>query len=677
MPPAAEPAPIEDRLDRPRLVRYLAARGFPDDPLLRKAAGIDFLGPIAARALLGMREDPHDKRLAIAYRFPGTDYVTVRWFGQYLGPFGTTVNRKTENPHGKPLRLYRSPLVDWDGWDGQTLYICESSLKALVLSHHAKVAAIAGSGVWGLCPKQALVDDWDDLLKAKKVIILFDNDWRKNRNVRASIRRLGSLVKQRWPDSEVVHGALGDPPTGSDYWDVARGIKDCGKWGIDDAIALLGWPEAAKLIEEKPIEPTERELAIDEFNAKYAVCEFPPGVIELDTGNIYTRGDFTGLLESHRVIWQDDRPVSVAKLWLAEPDRTQVKAITYSPGGDLIHDGKYNRWRDTGPLAVAGDVSEFLRVYENAIPEKSDRELLWDCFAYILQNRGQRLPKNFIFVGRQVGTGKSMLAAILATLLGRRNSVQITAADFASDFNAFFAEKELVVLDDIHRLGERDVARLKAYTTAERITVNTKNIRQYEVENSTIFIITTNEYASIAMDDVERRNVVIHFDPRIHYEGGTDWWNNFVIWLDSGGYGHLRHWFENRPLPEFDPNFMPPMTAIKAKMIASAREDLENWVADLYNATDSVLGHLKRSVFTTQELWLLYAGMPPTLAESRSLGRYLSRYFNQALKGRLVRAGGKPSRYWVVRPDAIAWDMGRVQEDIRKHAVGVGEINRI
>lgn len=657
------------------LQNYLKVRGLDVDQVTLNLCGIEFAGANRCREALGLKEAAGDRRIGIIYHYPvdgsrvWSDYSTVRWFGKYTGAFGTVVERKTDNPYKRDLRCYLSPLNDWEKYNDETLYVCESSLKALVVSRSGRYA-IAGSGVWGLCAKDQCLIPESLRSGTKKVVILFDNDWKRNAQVRASIRRLGNRIKERWAGVEVVHGQIPDPPVGSFYWDAELG-KDAGKWGVDDAIATLG-DAALTGVTEAEIEPTERELVLDEFNERYTVCSHPPCIIQTGTGNKYSRADFTGLVESNRKLWIEDKPVEVSKLWLAYEDRTAVARVDYVPGGERITEEYYNEWRDSGPIASTGDVAPFLRVYENAIPDVGVRQLLFSSFAWILQNRGTKLDKSFIFVGRQVGTGKSLLAKTMGTILGASNYASIGVEDFASDFNGAFAAKELVLVDDLHRMGSKEVAKLKRYTTADKIVVNQKNIRQYEVKNTAVFVITTNEYAAVAMDDVERRNLVVDFSPTIHYSSGDGWWSRYLAWLDDGdGYAKLREWFESMDLSAFDPHFMPPMTETKAKMISMGRDESDNSVLDLYTDPDSVLGENKRSVYTTDELWFVLYGGVPQAGDRVRLGRALANKFDQVNGGKVFRFfdGSGPCRLWIVRGRGETWTTDRAKADIRANRI--------
>jgi hypothetical protein len=645
---------VEPAQDFKTLKSYLQQRGLTNE-LIYSKVGIEIAGPLKCREVLGLPKDSMDKRLGIIFHYPIIEgeepYATVRWFGRYVGSFGQIAEHKLQCPNGRPVRAYVSPLAELD--DAGDVFICESVLKAIVLSQTGRYS-IGGNGVSCFYVRGQFVPGFpvEAIDRAKRVIILFDNDVRTNPSVAAARRLLTKGLRDRWADLEILWGDLPDPPNG-------------GKWGVDDYIASGGKIEDIKLEEAAA---TDVEKLIDELNEKYCVCEHPPAIIKKDTGQLYTRAEFTGLLEAHKKVWLGEKLVEGSRLWLADSTRSVVPQCSYLPGRDpFVEREFYNFWRDTGPVAAEGDISPFLRVYENAIPDDKIRTLLFQSFAWILQNRGTKLEKTFIFVSRQVGTGKSLLAQTISRILGPSNSSNIDMVDFSNDFNSSFAQKELVIIDDLHKVSKGEVAKLKRYTTSPRIMVNAKNVKQYEVDNTAVFILTTNELGSIPMDDAERRNLVVSFEPKIHYTGESSWWKEYIGWLEADGLASLRFWLEHMDLSSFDPYYMPPMNDIKSKMVSSARSGEENFAYDLYQDPEVFLHKTGRSIFTTEELWFVWTNSMPDRGDLIRLGRALGDKFNQVGGGKFVRlAGRKPNRYWIIRNREDEWQNKAAEADLKE-----------
>jgi hypothetical protein len=666
---------------------YLEQRGFPVDPSINSYEDslIRFGGANECREAIGIKAAKDDTRTGIIFQFPGVDYAQVRWFGTYHGPLGKI---KAQNPPRKESLAYLTPVCDWDNYPpNTTLYICESPLKALVLAWRGYYA-IASTGVWNLVPKNTFVENFPHHLKdhTGKVAILFDNDYKRNPNVRGAIRRLGNMVKEAW-QVPVVNIPLVDPPVGSPFQDVSRGQKDMGKWGIDDAIATLGddWLHEwlADPTTPEPVAPTEMQAMCDELSAEFAVCQQPACVLKQDTGAMYSRANFVGIIAADKMCYVENKTndggkyIKVAEQWMASPERTVVDRLVYRPGAAerVDRDARvYNLWRDDGLPPVEGDIEPFLRVYRNAVPDNPTLELLLDSLAWIMQNRGKRLEKTFVLVGAKVGTGKSMLGKIMSKCVGRANYAVIGEDDFQRDFNSFIANKEFVMMDDVDKLSKGGAAKLRRSVTEDYILVNTKGIPEYEVENYATFIITSNHYDALEIKGIERRNLVVHFEPSVYYPQGDQWWLDFAHWLeDEQGYSIIRHWLESRDLTGFNANYMPPLNEIKELMVSQGMSELDEFIFTLQEDLPEVLGNSKRSWFLSQELEILRTGSADQRDwELTSMGKKMGAAGFHQMKSQVSTGNGWRGRPWQLQGFDKEWSISQIRNDIRQVPIALG-----
>ena len=664
--------------DMSRCWQYLIDRGFPKDPKLLDEAGIEFAGSKKCYNALNKPPNQDDDRLGIIFNYPETDYATVRWMGTYTNAFGVVKgkDRKLECPKENKVPCYIPATIDWTRFSG-TLYICESALKALVLSTRG-YAAIGGNGTFGIYNKNGWAYNFphEIVRECERVCIVFDNDYKRNPLVRLAIRRLGNAIKEQHPDVEVLHKPIPDPEIGTHWHDVSRG-KHAGTWGIDDFIAFKGDEALTEWVSddnEKEIESTELQKHFDELNEQYTVCRYPGCIIDQNTGTMYKHGEFAGLIEAPRIVFTEGdkpKPMPVAKLWIQSPERTMVENVVYKPGSPRLVDESYNQWLDDGVESREGDISPFLKVYENAIPSDLERKLLFQSMAFMLQNRGVKLDKTFLFIGAQMGTGKSLLVQTLGKCVGRRNFSSIGTEDFTSDFNSSFVAKEVILLDDMYRLPRNAMAKLQRYVTDKTIMVNPKGIQQYEVDNRAVYFMTSNEFMVLPMSGNDRRVLTVSFDPTKHYPQGDKWWTEYLDWLDHGGYGIVRHWLETLDLSDFNPNYMPPMTATKQKVIDASKGEDELWARDLRQDPDLILGKNKRTCYTPKELWMLYTGSgeEPSQADLRKFGTALTNAgFDQANGGKVCKVEGKVSRYWICR-GRDEWTSKAVIQDVKANKV--------
>ena len=647
--------------------KYLTERGITQDSIIERC-GIEFASRQTCLDRIGSTRRTH---YAAGIIIPYTDtYSVVRWLGDNVSQWGTKLDDdpKLLAPIGTP-RVYIPPLIDWNTFTG-VVYICESALKAVVLAQHG-YCAIAGNGVDGIFTNSGFSLDFPHALfesgKVETVKILYDSDWATNVQVQAAIRRQATGISNRYPTVTVIHKAL-------DHGDNK-------KWGIDDAVAKNGveWLHTWMLEDtnEHDIEVSPLQKHFDELNERYVVCNHPVGIIKQSTGILYSRGNFTDLLEAKRTYMERRAKnmvkVSPAKEWIEWEGMTHVDQLVYNPGQTRLTATEYNSWKDDGVTpfeCTAEDIEPFLRVYKNAIPDTEAFDIMIESMAWMLQNRGTKLDKTFLFIGSQVGTGKSLLAQTYGKLVGRSNFSSIGVEDFIGDFNSAFTAKEAVLVDDLYKIPKPAMGKLKRYITDETIMVNPKGVQAYEIDNHAVFFITSNNMTSLPMDSNERRVVTVHFEPTIHYPTGTAWWNEYHAWLWDGGYEKLRYWLEHLDVTNYDPNFMPPMNDIKRRITGATKTPEEEFVQDLMVNADIVLGGNGRACYTPKELWILFTGSgeDPTRSELVVLGQALSNSgFWQANEGRVCKVKGRVARYWVLRGDGREWDSRNVIADVRKY----------
>ncbi len=667
----------EDKTPMALASRYLMERGIQAETI--ELCGLEASSKQNCLDMIGSsRKTNYKAGLIIPY---DGEYCTVRWLGDNVSAFGTKLkdDPKLLAPKGPP-RVYTPPLPSCSGENfSGTVYLCESALKAIVMAQ-AGYYAIAGNGVDGIFTNEGFSVGFPSSLfdsGVERAVILFDSDWSSNANVSAAIRRQATGIANTYPNVQVVHKGLSVDADGN-------------HWGIDDATAKNGeawlheWLASSSNEHDVEISPLQQHL--DELNDGYVICMHPLSVIRQKTGITYSKSQFTDVLEASRTYKErlDKRMIKIspAHEWVEWEDHNLVEKLVYSPGAPRLGDSYYNSWRDDGVCAADGDVEPFLRVYKNAIPDAEVRELLIESMAWILQNRGTKLDKTFLLVGSQVGTGKSMFAQTMGKIVGRSNYSSIGVEDFTSDFNSSFVSKEVVLLDDLYKLNKASMGKLKRYITDETIMVNPKGVAQYEVDNHAVYFITSNEFVSLPMDNNERRVLTVEFAPTVHYPTGSAWWKEYVEWLNSGGYEAIRSWLENLDLggctddvgnvidPPYDPTFMPPMTDTKSHIIQSTQSPEEAWCADLHSNVDEILHMTKRSVFTPDELWVLYTGGgdKPNRTESIAFGQALGKWFRRANGGKVIKVGGKVARYWVVRDCDAEWANRQVIKDVKDYS---------
>jgi len=190
-------------------------------------------------------------------------------------------------------------------------------------------------------------------------------------------------------------------------------------------------------------------------------------------------------------------------------------------------------------------------------------------FAQIFQDPNNKPPVCIILKGKQ-GVGKNMILNAIGNML---NPVHYTTSSKVNDFFGEHAEgycrKLLVNPDEAEGKDTFDFeGRLKSMITENTLTVNSKNIRPYEIRNVGRTIITTNKPNPIPIDvkSKDRRYVVFKATDTYLTKSSKFW---------TGLYNHMRkpevmsalyQWYMSIDLVDFDWSKQRPITQAYKEM---------------------------------------------------------------------------------------------------------------
>ena len=107
-------------------------------------------------------------------------------------------------------------------------------------------------------------------------------------------------------------------------------------------------------------------------------------------------------------------------------------------------------------------------------------ELGLDYFQLLYQKPTQILPVLILF-SEENNTGKSTWGKYLRYVFGH-NTIQVGNNDFKSEFNEHFADKLLAICEETLLDRKKDIEGIKALSTSNRITVNPKGAKRYEID---------------------------------------------------------------------------------------------------------------------------------------------------------------------------------------------------
>jgi hypothetical protein len=278
---------------------------------------------------------------------------------------------------------------------------------------------------------------------------------------------------------------------------------------------------------------------------------------------------------------KNDRRPSPMEILRQSSTKTSVHSINYWPGKPPI-------FEDAGRRFVNTYVPH---VIEPLMPTQQERET-WNWFlarsftgpdgpvfrewfvkllALLVQRPGEKIPKAVLLHSPIAGNGKSTLALHIPKLLvGQHNVSEPRHAMIEGQFNSFFADAQVVHLDEIRFGGGRADAvkiidNLKTPIDSETLVINAKYERPRQIRNCAWVTATSNRPDALPMDASERRWGVFEFTcAPLSLEERRRLFDN---WLNSGrGPGTLKYLLMEVDLSDFDARSDPPQNEAKRAM---------------------------------------------------------------------------------------------------------------
>lgn len=137
--------------------------------------------------------------------------------------------------------------------------------------------------------------------------------------------------------------------------------------------------------------------------------------------------------------------------------------------------------------------------------------MIW--LASIVQRPADKPGTALVFRGEQ-GVGKSILAEMLAKMLGRYATTSGGRNDIGAKFNGDQGEKLLIVFEEAFFVGDHGaVQHLKHQITGRTMKIEHKGVDRVEVTNHARIILITNEEQAIKAAADERRYAVFDVQP--------------------------------------------------------------------------------------------------------------------------------------------------------------------
>lgn len=249
-------------------------------------------------------------------------------------------------------------------------------------------------------------------------------------------------------------------------------------------------------------------------------------------------------------------------------------------------DGFYNLYEPITHVPVEGEFPDIIKLMRHIFGEQF--ELGLDYMQLLYRQPTQKLPI-LLLVFEERNTGKTTFLNFLKAVF-QDNTTFNTNEDFRSQFNADWAGKLLIVVDEVLLCRREDSERLKNLSTAQTYKVEAKGKDRQEVNFFAKFVLCSNN---------ELFPVIIDM-------GETRYWVRKVMRLDSDDTNFLQKLKEQIPAFLYYLQHRPLSTTKESRMWFNPAlirtEALERIMQSNRNHTEIDIVELLRTIMESQNV---------------------------------------------------------------------------
>jgi putative DNA primase/helicase len=278
----------------------------------------------------------------------------------------------------------------------------------------------------------------------------------------------------------------------------------------------------------------------------------------------------------------------LVKFWKADPKRRTVKLtdVVFDPtetcGPQCVNlFGRMEMVPMKGDVKPALDLVTYLvsRVSDDPATRKQIEHWLLCWLAYPLQHLGAKLRTAVIMHGDE-GAGKNFLFDMVTEMYGDYGAL-VGQDELEDKFNEWRSGKLFIVGDEVSSRAElvHNKNRLKSLIGSTSVQINPKGTPRRKEKNHINIVFLSNELQPLALDNSDRRYMVIYTPPRLEFE----YYKRLAAWADQGGVAFFYDYLLKYDLTGFEPNAPAPWTEAKKELIDINRKSPERFWSDWHD----------------------------------------------------------------------------------------------
>ena len=241
----------------------------------------------------------------------------------------------------------------------------------------------------------------------------------------------------------------------------------------------------------------------------------------------------------------------------------KVSHITFDPkraGGEIIGDS-VNVYFDPKVDKTPGDISPFIYLVGKLLPNDTDRTILLNYMAAVVQKPGVKFQWAPVLQGCE-GNGKTALFSCVAYAVGQQYTHMPKASQLTEKYNGYVEAKVFILIEEIHMRGKYEILdEMKPLITNRNLEIRPMGGEKRMIQNFANFGLCTNFKDAVIKSVGDRRYAIFYTaqqSPADLVRDGLSgpFFPAFWKWLDKqGGYAAVAHYLSTFPIdPAYDPS---------------------------------------------------------------------------------------------------------------------------
>ncbi|AUR88254.1 hypothetical protein NVP1111B_60 [Vibrio phage 1.111.B._10N.286.45.E6] len=255
-----------------------------------------------------------------------------------------------------------------------------------------------------------------------------------------------------------------------------------------------------------------------------------------------------------------------------------------------------NVFRGLSVEPVEGDTSLFHDLMDRLFSCDSDKSMIIDYMAAMIQNAGGEKVKHGPFIQGTQGNGKSTIGKIVRNIIGMESCAIPSNNDLHEKYNGWALGKLFATVEEVKAKGYDTMDSIKTLITEDSISFRMMKSDSFLADNKCNFMFFSNHKDGVLIDKNERRYSVFFTDQQCvedvardfggvvnsrdhNNQPGVRYFDKLYEWLNNGGYESICYELVNRDISGFS-LLRAPHTSHLKEAIEHSRSNNEQIIQD-------------------------------------------------------------------------------------------------